>query len=170
MCSGQHPRVVAGYEAHRVFHRRVGRLQVRIGRICCTLDHRLTLVIIWIPDSMMTRTLSRLLWEPWTFINDAGVRRQRAALDLINSTLLGTSLSQRSVLPSTRNRLTFSFTWSSLLPKGTQIHIRKLLGATIPGITSTTAAVQLEQHDFDFDSRHFSASWGMICPSQNLFI
>jgi hypothetical protein len=112
---------------------------------------------------MMTRTLSRrLLWEPWTGLNAANIKQQRAALDLINSTLLGTSLSQSSVLPTTKNRLTFSFTWSSLLPKGTQIHIRKLLGATIPGITSTTAAVQLEHHDFDFDIRHFSASWGMI--------
>ena len=157
MCSGQHPRVVSDNEAHLV-HRRFDRLQVRIGRIRCTLDHRLTLVTMWMPDSKMTRTLSRspLLWEPWTG------QQQRAALDLITSTLLGTSLSQSSVLPTTRNRLTFSFTWSSLLPKGTQIHIRKLLGATIPGITSTTAAVQLEHHDFDFDIRHFSASWGMI--------
>lgn len=162
MCSGQHPRVVADNAAHLV-HRRFDRLQVRIGRIRCTIDHRLTLITMWMPDSMMTRTLSRrLLWEPWTGLNAANIKQQRAALDLINSTLLGTSLSQSSVLPTTKNRLTFSFTWSSLLPKGTQIHIRKLLGATIPSITSTTADVQLERHDFDFDSRHFSASWGTI--------
>lgn len=151
-----------------------------LDRTCCTHD----VIRIRMPSSWSTVKQSwtrcqaaplcltagtrtrRLLWEPWTGLDANDITKQRAALHLISSGLLGASLSQTSVLASTRNTLSLSFKWSSPLPQHSEIHIRKMLGATIPGLSSNAGAVLLENQENNMGTdSYFSAFWGTNCPS-----
>ena len=106
------------------------------------------------------RNQIRIVWHPWP-VNDYwqffGGRKkvwykpQLAPLHLVDSKALSAVVNQTSLLPSTLNRITFSFTWASVLPQNSELFIHGLTGASLPtGSLGASGQLSLVNSDGNF--------------------
>ena len=76
---------------------------------------------------------------------------QLAPLHLVDSKALSAVVNQTSLLPSTLNRITFSFTWASVLPQNSELFIHGLTGASLPtGSLGASGQLSLVNSDGNF--------------------
>ena len=93
-------------------------------------------------SSTKVKPCCRLVWHPWGVNSTDGMFKPAlAAGTLIGSQGVSASLQQSSPLPGTINRLTFRFTWSSLLPQGSTIYVQGFNNAQSAGAAGAVALV-----------------------------